>query len=159
MNFDYVYEKYFKDVYVFILSLTSNQETAQEITQETFFKALKAIDRFDGSKDILAWLFTIARNTYYTHLKKQSKISDVPQDENRVLNEEISIEEKLINEEDAFLIHEFIHTMKEPYKKCSICEFLENYPLRKQENFLVKVPDGQGSHITGQKSRYRNIWR
>lgn len=117
MNFDYVYEKYFKDVYVFILSLTSNQETAQEITQETFFKALKAIDRFDGSKDILAWLFTIARNTYYTHLKKQSKISDVPQDENRVSNEEISIEEKLINEEDAFLIHEFIHTMKEPYKE------------------------------------------
>ena len=48
-------------------SLTPDEVTAEEIAQETFVKALKSLNQFDGRKDIRAWLFTIAKNTYFSY--------------------------------------------------------------------------------------------
>lgn len=75
MLFEEIYENYFKDVYRFCYSYTNNDKNAEELTQETFAKALKAIDSFDGSKDIRAWLFTIAKNTYFSECRKNKWIS------------------------------------------------------------------------------------
>lgn len=50
MDFQEVYSLYFQDVYRYALSLTRNVELAEEITQETFFKALKNIDSFRGCR-------------------------------------------------------------------------------------------------------------
>lgn len=63
MDFESIYQLYFKDVFLFLRSISVNEDIAEEITQETFTKALKAIDTFDGNKDIRTWLFTIAKNT------------------------------------------------------------------------------------------------
>lgn len=71
MEFDKIYEWYFKDVYLFLRSISASEEIAEEMTQETFTRALKSIDGFDGKKDIRAWLFIIARNTYYTYCKRE----------------------------------------------------------------------------------------
>ena len=57
-------------------SLSANEDIAEEITQETFVKALRSIGKFDGSKDIRAWLFTIARNTYFTYCKRRKIYAD-----------------------------------------------------------------------------------
>lgn len=59
MDFDLIYQTYFEDVFLYLRGLSNSETIAEEITQETFMKALKALDRFDGSKDIKAWLFTI----------------------------------------------------------------------------------------------------
>lgn len=69
MDIEGIYTAYFKDVYIYLRSLSANEETAEELTQEVFSKALKSLDGFDGSKDIRAWLFTIAKNTYFTFCK------------------------------------------------------------------------------------------
>ena len=71
MDFDCIYKSYYLDVYHFLCGLSSNKEIAEDITQETFTKALAAIDSYDGRKDIRAWLFTIARNTYFTYCKRE----------------------------------------------------------------------------------------
>lgn len=116
MDFQSVYQNYFKDVYIFLLGLSSNPDIAQEITQETFVKALHAINRFDGSKDIRAWLFTIARNTFYSEQKKRSRFSKQELCE-AITADDDSVEEALANADYAFQIHRFLHTMKEPYKE------------------------------------------
>ena len=51
-----IYEKYYKDVYRFVLALSKNPHIAEDITQETFVKAIKAVDRFKGDCDIKVWL-------------------------------------------------------------------------------------------------------
>ncbi|ATP40027.1 hypothetical protein CSE16_08185 [Solibacillus sp. R5-41] len=56
MDFEEIYQAYFHDVYIYMKSLSIDENIAEEITQETFFKALKSIHRFDGKKDIRAWL-------------------------------------------------------------------------------------------------------
>ena len=71
MDFDCIYKSYYLDVYHFLCGLSSNKEIAEDITQETFTKALTAINSYDGRKDIRAWLFTIARNTYFTYCKRE----------------------------------------------------------------------------------------
>ena len=61
----------------FAYSLTSNQEDANDLVQETFLKALKNKDKFDPATNIKAWLYTIMRNTFINQYRRQSKISRV----------------------------------------------------------------------------------
>ena len=50
MDFEQIYREYFKDVFLYVRSLTTQEGLAEEITQETFTKALKAIDSYDGKR-------------------------------------------------------------------------------------------------------------
>ena len=47
-SFEEIYSLYFKDIYRYVLSLCRNSEQAEEITQETFFQAMKSISSFRG---------------------------------------------------------------------------------------------------------------
>ena len=82
MDFDLIYKQYFRDVFLYLRSLSANEDIAEEIAQKTFAKALKAIDSYDGQKDIRAWLFTIAKNTYFTDCKRQNLFSGEEPSEN-----------------------------------------------------------------------------
>ena len=75
MEFEEIYSLYFNDVYLFILALSKNPDIAEEITQETFFKALKNINKFKGDCSIKTWLCQIGKNTYLSHLKKQKHLA------------------------------------------------------------------------------------
>lgn len=61
-EFEGIYRQHFRDVYSFVLSLSLNEKIAEEITQETFFKALNSIDTFNGTCKINVWLCQIAKN-------------------------------------------------------------------------------------------------
>ena len=70
MDMETIYRLYFRDVYLFLQGLTRSETLAEELTQETFFKALDGLKGFDGKRDVRAWLFTVARNCYYDHCRK-----------------------------------------------------------------------------------------
>lgn len=125
MDFEEIYRTYFQNVYRFVCSLTPDRDLAEEVTQETFLKAMQAIDRFDGEKDILAWLFTIARNTYFSHCRRQKLLpAEVVPDrcEDTVL-------ERMMDREQAYRIYEFLHGMKEPYKEVFTLRVLGELPF------------------------------
>ena len=103
MDFEQIYREYFKDVFLYVRSLTTQEGLAEEITQETFTKALKAIDSYDGKKDIRAWLFTIAKNSFYTHCRQQKHYVEYELPKN-CTDDFPCIEERLAEEETAFLI-------------------------------------------------------
>lgn len=99
-EFESIYSQYFRDVYSFVLSLSRNEKVAEEITQETFFKALKSIDKFNGNCKINVWLCQIAKNTYFTYLDKQKRYDT---DDIREKTSENSIEAMILNKEETFL--------------------------------------------------------
>ncbi|NLX93778.1 MAG: RNA polymerase sigma factor [Clostridiales bacterium] len=113
-DFSDVYEKYFKQVYAYIYTLCGNKNIAEEITQETFFKALQKIDGFRGDCKISVWLCQIAKNTYITHQKKKKSLSinDVPEipDNSNFLND-------LEKNDSAFMIHKILREIDELYKE------------------------------------------
>lgn len=113
-EFESIYNQYFRDVYSFILSLSRNEKIAEEITQETFFKALKSIDKFNGNCKINVWLCQIAKNTYFTYLDKQKRFDsdDIPEQIS-----ENSVEAMLLKKEESFRLHKVVHRLEEPYKE------------------------------------------
>lgn len=70
--FEELYHTYFNDVYLYILRLSGDEHIAEEITSDTFFRAMRAMDHFRGDCDVRVWLCQIAKNCYHTYLKKQS---------------------------------------------------------------------------------------
>ena len=139
MDIESVYTQYFKDVFLYVRSLSADAGTAEEIAQETFMKALKSLDSFDGSRDIRAWLFTIAKNTYYTFCRREHIYADpehaegyaerrLPENETDTRRDVI---EQLADEERSFLIHRFLHDMKEPYKEVFSLRVFGELPYEK----------------------------
>ena len=116
MLFEDIYENYFKDVCRLSFSLTKDEVSAEDLAQETFVKALASIASFDGSKDIRAWLFTIAKNTFYSECRKKKWIADgeIPEE---IASSEPDFLEVISDKESAVLIHKYLHSMKEPYKE------------------------------------------
>ena len=113
-DFDQIYADYYSEVYKFVLSLCQNHSLAEEITQESFFKALKSIDSFNGNCKLSTWLCKIARNTFYSYTKKHNRQVEYPLD--AILSDE-NIEEQFADKEIANAIHKVLHKLNEPYKE------------------------------------------
>ena len=76
MEFEDIYKTYFKTVYLYIMQLSGNEHIAEEITSETFFKAINSVKDFRGDCEIRVWLCQIAKNTYYSYLKKHKNVNN-----------------------------------------------------------------------------------
>ncbi|MDD2234528.1 MAG: RNA polymerase sigma factor [Desulfitobacteriaceae bacterium] len=139
MDFEQIYQLYFKDVFLYLRSLSVNTDIAEEVTQETFTKALKGIDDFDGTKDIRAWLFTIAKNTYYTYYKRQKIYADKEPPDNVPTSQEL-FTERIVDKESAFLVHRFLHGMKEPYKEVFSLRVFGELSFKKMALLFGKTP-------------------
>lgn len=118
MNIEELYRTYFDIVYRYIRSISQDGSLAEEVTQETFFKALEKIDQFRGDCDVRVWLCQIAKNTLYDHLKKQKKqlLGDEKLEKAESAGGEL-LEEKLAQWSQAMEIHKILHRLSEPYKE------------------------------------------
>lgn len=110
-----IYKAYFNDVYLFILNLSRNEHVAEEITSEAFFKAINSIDNFKGKCEIRVWLCQIAKNCYYSYLRKNKNIDarELPEDK----SDDIDLEQSILNAETSNKIHNILHNLDEPYKE------------------------------------------
>lgn len=129
VRFEEIYALYFKDIFHYTLSLSQDPHLAEEITQETFFKALGSLDRYDGRKDIRAWLFTIAKHTYISHGRKDRQIQREITD--RDTADDVHFVDRLLDEAQCFEIHKFLHTMEEPYKEVFNLRVFGELPFEK----------------------------
>lgn len=118
MEFEKIYRTYFNDVFLYIRHLSNDDHIADEITSETFFKAMRSLDGFRGDCDIRVWLCQIAKNCYYSYLKRTGRIERI--DDNELLNEpaqEETVEEQILQQDEARRIQRILHDIPEPYKE------------------------------------------
>ena len=115
-NTDISFEKYYKDVFRFLRGISANEHLAEELTQETIYRALKSIDTYRGDTDMRVWLCSIAKNLYYTHYKKQKNFTS---DESLDIyeSEEKNFIEVIADREIALQVHKVLHDLREPYKE------------------------------------------
>ena len=116
-DFEQIYSDYFKDVFLYIRRLSGNEHIAEEITAETFFKAMRSIDRFRGECDVRVWLLRIAKNCYSTYLKKSSRTVAADDFELFALPDTGEpLEDSIAKKEEAMRIQALLHDIPEPYK-------------------------------------------
>ncbi|MFY9214517.1 MAG: RNA polymerase sigma factor [Tissierellaceae bacterium] len=116
-----IYKKYFKDVYLFIYSISKDRHIAEDMTSETFLKAMKSIDDFKGNCDIKVWLFQIAKNSYYSYLRKNKDLLnlDIISDK----DESTDVEKAILSSEASKEIQRIIHKLPEPYREIFTLRF------------------------------------
>lgn len=117
IDFEKVYREHFNDVFLFIKSLSHDEQIAEEITSETFFKALNALDSFKGNCDIRVWLCQIAKNCYFSYLQRSKRTLPIEDIENQPNTADLDVEEFVANSEASTKIHQFLHDLDEPYKE------------------------------------------
>ena len=118
MEFEQIYSTYFKSVYLYVMQVSGNEHIAEEITSETFFKAINYIDSFRGDCDMRVWLCQIAKNTYFSYLKKNKKVLSIDEsDLQNVADPDAGIDVQIGEQEEARLIRKILHDMSDPYKE------------------------------------------
>ena len=111
-DFEEVYRQYFAEVYRYALALSRDPHTAEEVTQETFFRALSSMDHFRGDCQLRVWLCQIARNQYLTLCRRRrhrGELTEEPGDG--------GIEEGFADRDAARCLHTLLHALPEPYKE------------------------------------------
>ena len=93
--------------------MTKDREQAQEITSETFARALEGIDRFRGDCDVRYWLCRIAKNCYTSQLRKDGRLTELPEE----LPQEGSVEQNAIDAALSEQAQAALHALEEPYKE------------------------------------------
>lgn len=115
-SFEALFSKYFQRVYHFALSLAHNEQVAEELTQQTFFKALKSINSFQGRSDPATWLCSIAKNEFFNSARKNREHMVAP--DSCLLKQDASSVEDMVQQNDHIMhIHRLLHALDEPYRE------------------------------------------
>lgn len=113
---DAAYREYAVMVYKFLLSLCYEEELAEELTQETFYQAVRSVDRYDGSCKVSTWLCQIAKHLWYREMerRKSKGTSELTADMESL---EKPVEEQLTLKEEKMELFRKVHVLDEISKE------------------------------------------
>ncbi len=113
---DAAYREYAVMVYKFLLSLCYEEELAEELTQETFYQAVRSVDRYDGSCKVSTWLCQIAKHLWYREMERRKRkgTSELTADMESL---EKPVEEQLLVKEEKMELFRKVHVLDEISKE------------------------------------------
>lgn len=109
-NMEEIYKQYFETVNKYLFCLTHNSDISEELTQETFYRAVKKINSFKGDCKMSVWLCQIAKNIWYDELKKNKKIGNI-EDEMFLIQSDDKVEEKVVLNESKIELYRKIQKL------------------------------------------------
>jgi len=110
-NMDEIYEECFETVYKYLFCLTHNSDISEELTQETFYRAVKKIDTYNGKCKISVWLCQIAKHLWYNQCRKNKRIVDT--DETFDIEDPQNLEEQIIAGEEKVSLYKKMQNLDE----------------------------------------------
>lgn len=115
-DMDAAYREYAVMVYKFLLSLCYEEELAEELTQETFYQAVRSVDRYDGSCKVSTWLCQIAKHLWYREMERRKRkgTSELTADMESL---EKPVEEQLLVKEEKMELFRKVHVLDEISKE------------------------------------------
>jgi len=110
-----IYKEHARSVYKFLLSLSHDADTAEELTQETFYRAVYSIDKYDGSCKISVWLCQIAKHVWYQELRKRNRYA--AQELTEDIPDSSMLEQSVLLTSDKLSLYKAIHALSEPMRE------------------------------------------
>ena len=108
-----MYDRYSGMVKAYLTRLSGSSELAEELTQETFYQAVRSIDRFDGRCSASTWLCGIAKHLYIDAVRRRKPTEPLPEDSPS--GEDFA--EQLVRKDQAMIAHRYLHSLEEPYRE------------------------------------------
>ncbi|CAI8306098.1 MAG: ECF RNA polymerase sigma factor SigW [Formosa sp. Hel3_A1_48] len=145
MAFNFLLETFWNDVFGFMIKRTQNENDAEDITIETFFKAFDKINSFDQKFKFKTWLITIAKNTHLDRLRKQKNAltnQTTEEDENRVYwiqDDAPSAEDKLITEQNLAELLKDIKKLKPHHQEIIQLRYFQEHSYQEISK-IIDIP-------------------
>ena len=130
----------YKDGLILYLNgFVNNILTAEELTEDVFFKLVTKKPRFNEKSSFKTWLYTIGRNTAVDYLRRNSKQKEVSAEEIREIEDErLSLEQSYIKQERLLLIHRTLEKLKPEYKQVLWLVYFEDFSLKETAIIMKK---------------------
>lgn len=135
-SMDEIYQEYARMVYKYLLSRTHREDLAEELTQETFYQALRSIDRFDESCRISTWLCAIAKNQYRMYCRKHPFSEENLKEEDVVLE---SAELEAIASIQHMDLLKKLHLCPEPFREILYLRIFGNLSFKEIGEIMGKT--------------------
>ena len=133
-----IYQEYARTVYKFLLSKTHDENLAEELTQETFYQALKSIDRFDESCKISTWLCAIAKNQLLSYRRKHPQMDTLEELEQTNLSTE-SAEQDVFSDIARVELLKQLHSCPEPFREVMYLRIFGNLSFKEIGEIMEKT--------------------
>ncbi len=109
-----LYETCYMRVFSYVMTLAGDRSLAEELTQETFYRAFARQREFRGESDEVTWLCAIAKNLFTDEKRRQSRYGEVPKD---LPDQTKSIVSVVEDRDSSLRIHLALHALEEPYRE------------------------------------------
>ena len=106
-----IYLRYASTVYKYLMSLCHDPSLAEELTADTFERAIRGINTFRGGSSMATWLCAIAKRLYFAELRRRKRLTALPEDD--ALVSEQDIEREFIRREDRLAFYRQLHALDE----------------------------------------------
>ena len=113
-RYEKLYQTHYMRVFSYVMTISGNQAAAEEITQETFFRAFSKQSEFRQESDEVTWLCAIAKNLFFDEKRRQGKTEAMPEE---IRDPSKSVEQTAVDQDSSFRIHLALHTLEEPYRE------------------------------------------
>lgn len=134
-----IYKEYFATVNKYLFCLTHNNELSEELTQETFYRAVKKINSFKGTCKLSVWLCQIAKNLWYDELKRNKKFIRLKDNEFFSLEALENTEDTFISSEDKMNLYKNIKKLDKEIQKVIYLRITEELTFREIADILNKT--------------------
>lgn len=127
-DFEKVFQKHKDFIYKYLFKLCRDTDLAEELTQETFFRAYMNISSLRDENKIPVWLCQIAKNTYFAWYNAQKKRAHI--DEEKLIEASVDVEQSFIDKDLTEKALKCLHELDEPYKEVFMLAVLGQVPLK-----------------------------
>ena len=108
-----IYKEYFETINKYLFCLTRDADIAENLTQETFYRAVKNINKFKGKCSISTWLCEIAKNAFYDECRKNKKIKNTSDEELAQMQSNQFIENEILDAEEKLELYKRMQKLDE----------------------------------------------
>ena len=118
LDYEGLYEACYMQVYSYLLTLSRDRSLAEELTAQTFYKAMTAKSEYRGEAEQLTWLCAIAKNLYADEQRRRMRQREMDTEEQTAhAAAPGAVEDDALDRDSTFRIHLILHEMPEPYKE------------------------------------------
>ncbi|MHB8125356.1 MAG: RNA polymerase sigma factor [Desulfitobacteriaceae bacterium] len=136
-DIEQLYKEYAKQVYKYLFSLCHSEQIAEELMQETFFRALKSLRTYDGTCKIYVWLCQIAKHIWYQELAK-NKRTQITELSSEIPSAEHSVDENIILRDGKMSLFKDLHMLAEPMREVMYLRLTGEFSFREIGEILSK---------------------
>lgn len=135
-----LYQKYQKEIYLYLYSLCKNWDLAEDLMQETFLKAILSLP--DSHANVRAWLYMVARNLYFNHSKKEKKQVSLEEFGDEICDERtVEVLEHLLQDERRRLLYYALQRLNKDKREVLMLQYFAGMSQKEIAAFLRKTPE------------------